>query len=91
MTNTFTEVVCANGNINLIFFENNRQRTIIFKKNTEALVDYKTEVDNHSQGAIGSADDYYRAVIKALKFKYRFTVNNNNVSVFYPIQKLKSA
>ena len=92
MTNTFTEVVCANGNINLIFFDNNRQRTIIFKKNTQALADYRYAVSNLQLNDFNDIDGYYRAIVNYLRVDYRFTVNDNNVSVFYPIQKqLKTA
>ena len=86
MTNTFTEVVCANGNINLIFFDNNRQRTIIFKKNTQALMDYCFATNSLNINDYSSVDTYYRAIVNYLRTDYRFTV-----SVFYPIQKLKSA
>jgi hypothetical protein len=87
MTNTFTEVVCANGNVNLIFFDNNRQRTIIFKKNTQALVDYRFATDSLNVNDYNGVDAYYRAIVNYLRNDYRFTVNDNNVSVFYPIAK----
>ena len=86
--NTFTEVVCANGNINLIFFEGSRKRTIIFKKNTEALKEYNFFAGMLKSNDFNSVDDYYRAIVKRMQLCYRFTINDNNVSIFYPILKV---
>lgn len=89
--NTFTEVVCANGNINLIFFEGSRQRTIVFKKGTKALNDYCFIVNDLTLDNYTTVDAFYRAVVDSLRLDYRFTVNDNNVSIFYPIAKLQTA
>ena len=91
MSNTFSEVNCSKGNVNLIFFEGSRQRHIIFNKGTQALTDYRSATVSLSIGFVGSVDDLYRAVINQLRKSYRFEVNKNNVSIFRPIAKLQTA
>ena len=79
MIHSFQQVNNANGNVTILFFEDNKKRQIIFQKGTKALYDYQF---------IGM-DDLEKA-INYMRKSYRFVANPNNPSIFRPIEKLIS-
>lgn len=76
MVHSFSKVNNANGNITIVFYEDNKKRQIIFTKGTQALEDYEwLGIDDH------------QAEINYLRKKYKFVANPNNPSIFRPVAK----
>lgn len=76
MVHSFTETKNANGNTTVEFMENGKRRAIIFQKGTAALKDFNS-LEFHD----------LKDSISKLKAKYVFKANENNRSIFRPIQK----
>lgn len=84
MIHSFEQINNVNGNVTVIFFEDNKKRQIIMTKGTEALRAYQDIT-------IGDIDpgDYpdIKGAINKMKSNYIFKANPNNPSIFRPIVK----
>ena len=74
MIHSFQQVINANGNVTIVFFEDNKKRQIIFTKGTEALSDYMSI----------ELKDIKEKIIQ-MKRVYNFKANKANRSIFRPV------
>lgn len=74
MIHSFQQVNNANGNVTIVFFEDNKKRQIILTKGTEALSDYMSI----------ELKDIKEKIIQ-MKRVYNFKANESNRSIFRPI------
>lgn len=78
MVHSFNVVVKNNGNVHVEFMENSAKRRIILEKGTKAQADlYSTSFEDLS----------IKDTIKQMKKDYFFMVNENNPSIFRPIDR----